>query len=222
MFNARRWAEAFINSLAAGGDGESKSLLFAAPSVPLSETAIPPLAGEGLDALRTLAAWVKSLNGAVFGSSAAERLEKLIREGMARSGDSSPALEAALRFVVLMVRKNTIRHIDSVIDETKKILDKRNGLIQGSLEYAFPPAADDVSRIKELIRQQTGAARVDISEQMNAELIGGYRLRIGDEIIDASVRSQLRKFEAYLAAGVFDPAGPKQITEGSPLADGGN
>jgi len=191
MFVSRQWAAAFADSQ----DGEIE---------------------EGLNALVTLASWVKSLPGAVFGSSSAEKLEKLIREGMAKAGTPSPALEVAVRFLVLMIRKNVFRHIDSVIDETRKILDKKNGIVQGSLEYAFPPAEDDVSRIEEAIRRRTGAARVDIKRQVTPELIGGYRLRLGDELIDASVRSQLQKLETSLAAGVFPG------TEGSPLVDGGN
>ena len=188
MFAPGRWAAAFVNSLAAQGGEE-----------------------EGLNAFRELASWVKTLPsvlgpGAVSGSSAAEKLEKLIREGMAKTRDSAelmnsdPALEIALRFLILMVKKNMIRHIDSVIEETKKILDKKNGIVQVSLEYASPPG--DESRIKEAIKKRTGAVGVELEGRVNPELIGGYRLQIGDEIIDASVRSQLRKLETCLTAGI--------------------
>jgi F-type H+-transporting ATPase subunit delta len=56
-------------------------------------------------------------------------------------------------------------------------------------------------RITEAIKKRTGALRIKLETQVNPELIGGYRLRIGDEIIDASVRSQLRRLESCLAAG---------------------
>lgn len=42
---------------------------------------------------------------------------------------------------------------------------------------------------------------MELTGQVKEELIGGYRLRIGDEIIDASIRSQLQKMEACLAGG---------------------
>ena len=186
MFVPGHWAAAFINSLAAQG-GE---------------------AAQGLSALEALASWVKTLPGAVFGSSAADRLEKLLRESVEKTGkpaaliNSGPALEIALRFLVLMVRKNVIRHIDSVIDEVKKTLDRKNGIVQVTAEYAFPPEGNFESRLKETIRKRTGAARVDITGQVNTELIGGYRLRIGDEIIDASIRCQLRKLETCMTAGI--------------------
>jgi len=41
---------------------------------------------------------------------------------------------------------------------------------------------------------------VELTGQINTELIGGYRLKIEDERIDASVRRQLLEMEACLAA----------------------
>jgi len=177
MFVPGNWVAAFINSLAAQG-GEAE---------------------EGFSALKALTPWVKSLPGEVFGSSAAEKLEKTIRRAAAGTV-ISPALEVTIRFLALMVKKNTFRYIDTVIDETEKFLDRKNGVVKAVVEYVFP-LPDDESRIKEAIAKQTGAARVDITMQVKAELIGGYRLRIGDEVIDASIRSQLRQLETCLAAG---------------------
>ncbi|MCL2318698.1 MAG: hypothetical protein FWC45_01330, partial [Treponema sp.] len=135
MFVSERWVAAFVDSLKAQG-GEAE---------------------DGYQALKTLSSWVKSLPGAVFGSSAAERLEKLVREAMANASNgnapkgsdasvgsnaSSPALETALRLLVLMVRRNVVHHIDSVLDGVKKYLDRKNGVLAVSLEYAFPPGED--------------------------------------------------------------------------------
>jgi F-type H+-transporting ATPase subunit delta len=101
-----------------------------------------------------------------------------------------------------MVRKNTIHHIDSVIEETTKLLNKKRGIVAASIEYALPLGEETVIRVKEAIKKRTRAARVDLSGQLRPELIGGYRLKIGDELIDASISSQLKKLENRLAAGV--------------------
>jgi len=99
-----------------------------------------------------------------------------------------------------MARRNVVRHIDSVIGEIIKILDKKNGVIKVMAEYAFEPEKDFTSKLKESIKKQTGAASVELTGQVNTELLGGYRLKIGDETIDASVRRQLMKMEACLTA----------------------
>ena len=191
MFATGHWAAAFINSLEKEG-GEIE---------------------DGIEILKVLASWVKSLPGTVSGSAAAKRLEALVRKGMANtnaSGESeffSPARETTVRFFILMIKKNMIRYIDSVIDETKKLLDKKRGVITISIEHTLPLGDSFTSGIKEVIKKRTGAVRVDLTGRINPELIGGYRLRIGDEIIDASIRSQLRNLETCLADGITGPDG---------------
>jgi ATP synthase F1 delta subunit len=176
MFVSKQWAAAFVNSLEReGGDFES-----------------------GINTLKILADFAASLQGMVFGKAAATALEPLVRDAMVKAKLTQ---ETIIRFFLLMVRKDAICHSDSIICEIREILDKRNGVVKVSAEYAFEPEKDLLSEINAIIRKMTGAASVELTGQINKELIGGYRLRIGDEIIDASVRRQLQKMEACLAAG---------------------
>ena len=189
MFQTGHWAAALINSLEREGEEIEDSIAF----------------------LKVLSGWVKTLPGEVAGSHAAEKVESLIREAMAKTTATAAALadtkakssspnEIALRFFVLLVKKNNTHYLDLVIEEAKKILDKKRGIISVSVEYAFASDENVESFLKEEIKKRTGAAQVNLTGRVNAELIGGYRLRIGDEIIDASVRSQLRKLETSLSA----------------------
>ena len=194
MFSGRAWAEAFINTLEREGAKTDNGVY-----------------ADGIEALEVFAPRISSLRGIAFGSAAAEKLEALFREGMKQAGVSSPAYETALRFIILMVRKNVFRYIGRVLDEAKKLLDIKNRIVRVIIEYAAAPGEDaasaksakfaDEGRIKELIKQQSGAAAVEVVTRNNQELVGGYRLRIGDEVIDASVRSQLKKLADSLAAG---------------------
>ena len=186
MFISGYWAKAFINSVEeAGGDVE-----------------------DGLDAIKALALWVRSLPGEISGRAAAIKLEKFIRGGIAAF---SPAQEIALRFIILAIRKNVLRYIDPITGEIKKLLDKKQGLVTVTLESAAefnstgstPDSSSDSSidesRIKSALEKTAGIGRVNLIKRVNPELIGGYRLRIGDKIIDASIRSQLQKLEMCLA-----------------------
>jgi F-type H+-transporting ATPase subunit delta len=185
MFISKRWAAAFVNSFEKE-DGNIE---------------------DGINTLKALADFADSLPGIVSGRAAAEMLEPLVRNAMTKAGQEA---ETAVRFFLLMVKKNAVCHVDSIIEEIKKILDKKNGVIHAFAEYAHEPEKDFISEINQLIKKMTGAASVELTGQINPELIGGYRLKIGDEIIDASVRRQLQKMEACLAAG--DGGNQWQIT----------
>jgi len=190
MFKSGHWAAALIKSIEREG-GKTE---------------------DGIEFLKVLTSWVKKLPGETAGSSAAKKMETLIREGITKKSEAlSPEQETALCIFLLMVQKKAIRHIDSVIEKAKELQNKNNNVITVSVEYALP-AGDNAaklataklateSRIKEEIKKRSSAARVELTEHFNPALIGGYRLRIGDEIIDASVRSQLKRMEACLVAG---------------------
>jgi len=175
MFASKQWAAAFINSVEKE-DGDIEG---------------------GINTLKALVNFAASLPGLVFGRAAASMLEPIVRNAMAKAKQGQ---ETAVRFFLLMVKKNAIRHADSIIGETRKILDKKNGVIKVFAEYAFEPEKDLLSEINAAIKKMTGTASVEFTRQINKELIGGYRLRIGDEIIDASVRRQLHEIEACLTA----------------------
>jgi len=172
MFMGKQWASAFINSFEKeGGDIE-----------------------DGVNLLKALA---DSLPGTVYGRAAVVKLESLVRGAIP---EVKQGQETVIRFFLLAVKKNAVCHIDLVIGEIKKILDKRSGVIKVIAEYAFEPGKEFISEIKETIKKQTGAASVELTGQIKTELIGGYRLKIEDEVIDASVRRQLLEMEACLAA----------------------
>ena len=175
MFASKQWAAAFVNSFEReGGDIEG-----------------------GINTIKALVDFAASLPGLVFGRAAASMLEPLVRDAMTKAKQDQ---ETAVRFFLLMVKKNAIRHADLIIGEIRKTLDKRKGVIKVSAEYAFEPEKDLLSEINSTIKQLTGSATVELTGQINKELIGGYRLRVGDEIIDASVRRQLHEMETSLAA----------------------
>ena len=176
MFHPGHWAAAFINSLERENAG----------------------AEEGIEVLKILASWIKSLPGEVFGTSAAKKAGKLMRDGLSTAGGITPVREITLRFLSLIIRKNKCRYIDSVISEAEKLLDKRRGVVTAFIESAAPMEEEFESSLKKAIQEFTQAARVDLTGKTVPELIGGYRLRIGDNIIDASICSQLKKLEIHL------------------------
>ena len=187
MFTSKSWAMAFINSLEKE-DGDSKN--------PIADIE------DGVNTFMALASWASSLQGVIFGRTIAEKMEPLLRQGVTATGTLSQTQEIAIRFFLLIVRKNAIRHIGSIIKEIKKGLNKRHGVIAVSAEYTHKPKEEFEFRVIEAIKKRTGAAKVELTGIVNPELIGGYRLRIGDEIIDASICYQLQRMEACLAAGL--------------------
>lgn len=175
MFHGEHWAEVFVDVL--GGD-----------------------AGQGLGWLRTMVPPIQAIPGELFGRSAAIRLEKLLREAAASSGAKDAAVEYAIRFVSLLVEKNCFRHIDSLLLRIEKKLDNKNGILDVLAESAGPLDSSLVEELRRQIMEKTGAAGIKMETRVRPELLGGYRLRIGDFHIDASLKNQLEQLTEELTA----------------------
>jgi F-type H+-transporting ATPase subunit delta len=175
MFHPGNWAAAFINSLEKEGERLE----------------------DGIEIFTVLASLVKNLQ--IIGCSGAEKLEKLIREAMKKNGTVTRAGEIAIRFFILIIRKNKFRYLVLISKELNKLLEKKRAIISVAAECTVLPDDNFKSRLKDFLKQRMKATAVEIAWKINPDLLGGYRLRIGDEIMDASVRAQLGKLEACLA-----------------------
>ena len=196
MFHGERWAAAFVDEL-----GEN--------------------AGAGLACLRALVPPVQAIPGALFGRSAARRLEKILRESIAAAGfpgskegaaadpAALPAAEYAVRFISLLVEKNFFKHIDPLLRRIEKLLDEQKGILDVTAESAVPPDGAFEEALRRVIMQKTGAAGIRMQSRLAPELLGGYRLRIGGFYVDASLKGQIEQMAANLAAPFTSAPAPK-------------
>ncbi|MDR0601643.1 MAG: F0F1 ATP synthase subunit delta [Treponema sp.] len=178
MFVPERWAAAFLAAIdGKGGDAE-----------------------EGLAVLRILAPLVNGIPAVVSGYAAALKLEGMIRTALDTERHGRGA-EAASGLLLLLVQKNALAHVFSVMTEIVKLLDKRNGVLHAVLESAFPADRELADELAGVLREKTGAREVRIESRLVPGLLGGYRLRLGSGYVDASLDGLLRSMTADLNGG---------------------
>jgi hypothetical protein len=178
-------------------------------------------AEEALGALKALAPALEAIPGRAGGRSDAARLERMLREaagatrtagtgqaagaGQEGAADGTAGLERAIRLVVLLVRKNLRHLVAPVIREGERIIDAMKGTLEVRLESAGPMDGDILDALKERLAAETGAKQIRIVPVDESELLGGCRLVIGSEALDASLRGRIGQMAADLRAVI--PAG---------------
>jgi F-type H+-transporting ATPase subunit delta len=177
-YRTRRWALAFIQCCPGGGEID-----------------------EALELLEALIPVIKKIPGRITGASLSKRLERLIREAALKTGAGERLPGLCGRFLALLIQKNLFNQIDAVTAEIHNIAAAKRGVLPVYAESAFPMDEKEKRDLMADIKKETGAGEIRLESKVNPELLGGYRLRIGAEMIDASIRGQLRKMAAELAAG---------------------
>lgn len=115
-----------------------------------------------------------------------------------RLGDINPQ---ALNLVSLLVSKGRLGLIDDIADEYQRLLDNYRG-IEGAevaeVTTAIPLDDEDKLRLAERLTSIVGKPVV-LKPKVDSSLIGGIVIRIGDKLIDGSIRSKLAALKKTLS-----------------------
>ena len=100
-----------------------------------------------------------------------------------------PVSEMVLNFyVVIDKRRDT--YIGAMAEEYKDMANEYKNVLFADLISAREVSDEDVQVLKEKVAAATGKS-VDMEVSIDPSLIGGIKMRIGDRIIDASVKKKL-------------------------------
>ncbi len=111
----------------------------------------------------------------------------------------------SIDFLALLARKGRAGLLGQVADAFVALVREERGIVLAEVVTATP--LDDVRRseINELIGK-VHEGGVELSEKVDPKLIGGFKLRVGDRMIDASVFQTLRSMHRNLTNNPYEPA----------------
>jgi F-type H+-transporting ATPase subunit delta len=104
--------------------------------------------------------------------------------------------------VLLLVRRGRIEQLPRVATEFARLDDARNGLTHATATTAAPLPAEEVRAIASRLEAMTGG-RVALDTNVDPAILGGIVVRIGDRLIDGSVRGRLERLRNQLASGAL-------------------
>ena len=114
--------------------------------------------------------------------------------------------ELMMRFFQILTSKNRENTLELVGDEFAKQYNRLMGIQIAEVTSAMPLTPDARAIVEGLVKKQTGLQQVSLTEKVDAALIGGFVLRIGDQQIDESVRGNLRRLRTSLTDHTFTPS----------------
>lgn len=117
-----------------------------------------------------------------------------------RLGDINPL---ALKLVSLLVTKGKLGMIGDIADEYQRLVDNYRG-IEGAevaeVTTAIPLDDEDKLKLAQRLTSLVGKPVV-LKPKVDPSLIGGLIIRVGDKLIDGSIRSKLLSLKRDLKRG---------------------
>ena len=98
--------------------------------------------------------------------------------------------ELVYKLVVMMLRKNAFSHYPSFVSLLREAADERLSIVRGTVETAVGLNEDAQQKIEDILKDLTEKTP-ELNFLVNAELLGGMRLKTKDISIDGTIRRKL-------------------------------
>ena len=102
-----------------------------------------------------------------------------------------------LNFLYLMVRKRREDVLDETIAEFRRLADEHANRVVAFVSSAVPLSEQQLGAMTKALAQRTGK-NVHVETDVDETMLGGVRVRIGDEVIDGGLRTQLERLRVVL------------------------
>ncbi len=93
-------------------------------------------------------------------------------------------------FCLLLADKNRLDCLPDIQAYFSVILDKVQGIVRGNLTTAIELTEPLQEKIKAQLEKQSGQ-KIVLEYEVDPDILGGLKLKVGDKVLDASIRAQL-------------------------------
>ena len=101
-------------------------------------------------------------------------------------------------FLRLLVDKGRILFLEGIGKKYLTELRELNQTVLAEVTSAVPLSDAQQQTVREKVQAMTSARQVEIETKIDADLIGGVVIKVGSQVIDASLRGQLRRLGVRL------------------------
>jgi F-type H+-transporting ATPase subunit delta len=110
------------------------------------------------------------------------------------------APEGVVRLAGLLAARTRVERLPAVATEYRRLLDRQRDVVEARVASAAPLTAAETEAVSAWVARTSGAT-VSLTAVVDESLIGGLTVRVGDTLLDASVRGRLERLRNQLASG---------------------
>lgn len=100
--------------------------------------------------------------------------------------------ELIYNFLILIIKNKKLRYLNSIIELVKKEHLKKQEILEVKVESVVVLNDAEEKKLNQLICEKIGK-KVVVKNIINKNLIGGLKLTLGDQVIDASILGRIER-----------------------------
>jgi F-type H+-transporting ATPase subunit delta len=101
-------------------------------------------------------------------------------------------------FAMLLVDRRRVFALEAICRHYQTLLRKLKNTVLAQVTSAVELNEDQRNAVSQKVQQMTNAAQVELETKIDPDLIGGVIVKVGSQVLDASIRGQLRRINTTL------------------------
>ena len=102
---------------------------------------------------------------------------------------------------MLLVDRRRISFLEPILQQYIILLRELTQTVLAEVSSAIPLTDEQLQTVRERVISITKAREVEIETKIDTDLIGGVVIKVGSQVVDASLRGQLRRLSLRLTSG---------------------
>jgi F-type H+-transporting ATPase subunit delta len=143
--------------------------------------------GKELDAFADLWTGSPELRQALENPVFKSEEKRAVLQGILPRVAPSPDVQ---KFIVLLLDRRRLHGVVAIARAYREMADQHTGRVRAHVTSAHPMGAAELERVRQSLARRTGK-QVILEASVDPTLIGGLVARVGDLVLDGSVRAQL-------------------------------
>ncbi|MEB3337797.1 MAG: ATP synthase F1 subunit delta [Leptolyngbyaceae bacterium] len=103
-------------------------------------------------------------------------------------------------FLMILIDRRRIAFLEGICKQYQALLRQLNQTVLAEVSSTVELTEAQQQTIREKVIAMTAARQVEIVTKLDPDLIGGVIIKVGSQVIDASLRGQLRRISLRLAS----------------------
>ncbi len=135
-----------------------------------------------------------------------KELSNLLRNPIVNTKDKKSALNAifaecsatSLNFIQFLVEKKREAELPLVAEQFISTYDAMKGISRATVVSAIPLSPETLERVKVYVKGMIGSSELELTNEIEPNIIGGMIIKHEDRLLDMSVAKELREIRKEL------------------------
>ena len=106
------------------------------------------------------------------------------------------------KVIQFLVRKRLLSKVPDILSRLDKMINEDGGKLVAKVSSAKRISENVKKELAHTLAKRYSAKEIALVENLNEELLGGFKIEVNDEVIDLTIKNKLEKLQEYLTKSV--------------------